>query len=147
MPSQRPVPSREGRRIVICDYNSLLLSVTGLLRMSHYVVFQAHDGQAAEELCARMPEIGLLVLNTVGTGLDVGDLVRRVRLASPKLRVLHIGSSIPDGLPEDVPTIPEEFTAEFLLSTVRALMERRMIPRLPGASFRGAFTPAQAFEP
>ena len=147
MLSQRPAPApSEGRRIVICDYNSLLLSVSGLLRISHYAVFQAHDGRAAEELCARMPDIALLVLNTFGTGLDVGDLVRRVRLASPAIRVLHIGSSIPNGLPADVPTIPEEFTAEFLLTTVSTLIERRLVPRLPGAGWRGAFRPAQAFE-
>ena len=72
MSGQRPVPSSEGRRIVICDYNALLLSVTGLLRMSNYCVFQAHDGLAAEELCDRMPEIALLVLNTSEPALMLG---------------------------------------------------------------------------
>ena len=75
MSGQRLTPSSEGRRIVICDYNALLLSVTGLLRMSDYCVFQAHDGRAAEELCVRMPEISLLVLNTYGTGIGVEGLV------------------------------------------------------------------------
>ena len=64
MLAQRPVPSSEGRRIVICDYNALLLSVTGLLRMSGYCVFQAHDGLAAQELCVQLDDISLLVLNT-----------------------------------------------------------------------------------
>ena len=123
MSGQRPTPSSEGRRIVICDYNALLLSVTGLLRMSNYRVFQAHDGLAAEELCLRMPDIALLVLDTYGTGIDVGGLVQRVRMANPAIQVLHIGSSIPDGLPEDVPTIPEQFTSEFLLNTVNALLD------------------------
>jgi hypothetical protein len=144
MSSQRPVPSSEGRRIVICDYNSLLLSVTGLLRMSDYCVFQAHDGLAAEELCGRMPKIALLVLNTYGTGIEVGGLVRRVRLASPEIQILHIGSTIPDGLPDDVLTIPEVFTAEFLLHTVASLIERRLIPRVPGAPWLEAVSPAQA---
>jgi hypothetical protein len=144
MLAQRPVPSSEGRRIVICDYNALLLSVTGLLRMSDYCVFQAHDGLAAEELCGRLPEIALLVLNTYGTGIDVGGLVRRVRVASPGIQILHIGSTIPDGLPADVPTIPEVFTPEFLLTTVSTLIDRRLIPRPPGASMRDAFSPAQA---
>ena len=133
MSSQRPVPSSEGRRIVICDYNALLLSVTGLLRMGNYCVFQAHDGLAAEELCRRMPKIALLVLNTYGTGVEVGGLVQRVRLASPEIQVLHIGSTIPDGMPDDVLTISEVFTPEFLLNTVSTLIERRLIPRLPGA--------------
>jgi hypothetical protein len=130
MLAQRPAPSSKGRRIVICDYNALLLSVTGLLRMSNYCVFQAHDGIAAEELCARMPEISLLVLNTHGTGIDVAGLVGRVRLASPGIRVLHIGAAKPDGLPADVPTIPEVFTPDFLLGTVSALIERRRHARV-----------------
>jgi hypothetical protein len=144
MSSQRPVPSSEGRRIVICDYNALLLSVTGLLRMSHYCVFQAHDGLAAEELCSRMPRISLLVLNTYGTGIDVGGLVRRVRLASPEIKVLHIGSTVPNGLPVDVLTIPEVFTPAFLLDTVRTLIERRLIPRAPEATSRDALSPRKA---
>jgi hypothetical protein len=144
MSVQDPVPSSEGRRIVICDYNALLLSVTGLLRMSDYCVFQAHNGRAAEELCLRLPDIALLVLNTYGTGIDVGGLVQRVRIANPGIQILHIGSSIPDGLPDDVPTIPEVFTPEFLLNTVSTLIERRVIRRVPRATLRDVFSPAQA---
>jgi hypothetical protein len=146
MPGQSTLSSREEGRIVICDYNSLLQSVTGLLRMSHYCVFQAHDGRSAEELCLRMPGIAVLVLNSFGTGIDVGDLVRRVRVASPEIRVLHIGSTIPGTLPEDVPTIPEDFSSEFLLSTVSALIDHRLIPRPLGASTWDAYSPAEAFE-
>jgi hypothetical protein len=112
--------------------------------MDNYCVFQAHDGVAAEELCGRMPRIALLVLNTYGTGIDVGGLVRRVRLASPGIQVLHIGSTIPDGLPDNVLTIPEVFTPEFLLTTVSRLIEKRVIPRLPGATGLAAFSPAHA---
>jgi CheY-like chemotaxis protein len=123
MSADRPVPSTKGRRIVICDYNALLLSVTGLLRMSGYAVFQAHDGYAAQELCTLLPKIELLVLNTYGTGIDVGELCRNVRATNDGLPILHIGSTIPDGLPDDVPTLPEDFTADSLLMTVRALVE------------------------
>jgi hypothetical protein len=122
MSAQRPVPSGKGRRIVICDYNALLLSVTGLLRMSGYIVFQAHDGRAAHELCLALPHIELLVLNTYGTGIDVGDLVRSVQTAKPGLPVLHIGTDIPEGLPDDVPTLAEDFTPDGLLLAVEALI-------------------------
>jgi hypothetical protein len=122
MLAQRPVPSNEGRRIVICDYNALLLSVTGLLRMSGFCVFQAHDGLAAQELCIQLPEISLLILNTYGTGIDVGDLVRGLRTTKPGLAVLHIGTDLPPGLPADVPTLPEPFTPDGLLLAVNALM-------------------------
>ena len=123
MMSERPVPSTKGRRIVICDYNALLLSVTGLLRMSDYAVFQAHDGYAAQELCTLLPNIELLILNTYRTGIDVGELCENVRAHKHGLPILHIGSTIPAGLPEDVPTLAEDFTAESLLLTVRALVE------------------------
>lgn len=122
MMTDRPIPSTEGRRIVICDYNALLLSVTGLLRMSGYAVFQAHDGWAAQELCILLPEIDLLVLNTYGTGINVAELCRNVRSSKRGLPILHIGSTIPDGLPEDVPTLSEDFNADSLLSAVGALI-------------------------
>jgi hypothetical protein len=92
------------------------------------------------------PRISLLILNTYGTGIDIGELVVEIRAVKPGFPVLHVGSSIPDGLPDDVPTLAEDFTPDELLTTVKALTERRLIPRLPGASFRGAFTPAQASE-
>jgi DNA-binding response OmpR family regulator len=116
-----PASSSEGRRIVICDYNALLHSVTGLLRMSGYRVFQAHDGMAARELCQELPDIELLVLNTTGTGTDTPSLVRAVRANRPSMAVLHIGSSI-QGLPDDVPTLAESFSADELLKAVGALL-------------------------
>ena len=91
-----------------------------------------------------MPEIALLVLNTYGTGIDTGDLVRCVRDIKPRLAVLHIGSSIPDGLPADVPTLPEVFTPDHLLMTVSALIERRLIPRDGSETLEEACSAAQA---
>ena len=122
MPGPRFPPANDGRRIVICDYNQLLQSVTGLLRMSGYAVFQAYDGRAAVELCMQLPDIDLLVLNTLGTGIDLGTLIREVREQSPDLPVLHIGNSTPESLPDNVPTLPEDFTSVGLLHAVDALI-------------------------
>jgi hypothetical protein len=100
-------------------------------------VFQAHDGLAAQELCIQLPEISLLILNTYGTGIEVGDLIRTVRAGKPGLAVLHIGSDIPAGLPADVPTLPEPFTPDDLLLAVKALMARGALttpPLLVGAA-------------
>jgi hypothetical protein len=121
-------PARDpfwGRRIVICDYNLLLLSVTGLLRMSGYCVFQAYDARAARELCRELPDIGLFILNTTGTGTDTPSLVRDIRLQHPGLPVLHIGNSTLDGMPADVPTLSESFTSDQLLVAVSGLMPAR----------------------
>jgi response regulator RpfG family c-di-GMP phosphodiesterase len=108
-------------RVVICDYNSLVQSVTGLLRLSGYCVFQAYNGQAAVELCAELHGIGLLVLNTEGTGVDTPALVRLIRKTSPGLSVLHIGTAPVPAMPSDVVHLAESFTAEQLLETVRAV--------------------------
>jgi len=116
----------KGRRIVICDYNALLLSVTGLLRMSGFIVFQAYDAQAALELCGELPNIELLILNTTGTGTDSPSLVRQIREKHPKLPALHIGPSALEGMPANVPTLAESFTAEELLTAVRKLLPPRV---------------------
>ena len=115
-------PSSEARRIVICDYNALLLSITGLLRMSGYSVFQAHDGLAARELCYELPNIALLILNTTGSGTDTPTLVQLIRREHPDLPALHIGNAPLAGMPANVPTLTESFTADQLLKTVESLM-------------------------
>ncbi len=115
-------PRREGGRIVICDYNQLLQSVTGLLRMSGFNVFQAYDGLAAEELCAQLDRIDLLVLNTLGTGIDIAKLIHKIRLRHPGMPVLHIGTARPNGLPADVPSLAENFDSDSLLASVEALI-------------------------
>lgn len=114
-------PAIGAGRVVVCDYNALLQSVTGLLRMSGYYVFQAYDGRAAEELCAQMPGIALLVLNTEGTGMDTPALVRSIQETHPDLAVLHIGASPIPGMPSDVAHLTESFTADQLLAAVEAL--------------------------
>jgi DNA-binding NtrC family response regulator len=117
--------SNEGRRIVICDYNQLLQSVTGLLRMSGYTVFQAYDAEAARELCGQLGNIELLILNTTGTGTDSAQLVRDIRGDVPGMPVLHIGDAELDAMPDDVPTLGESFTSATLLSAVEGLLPQR----------------------
>jgi DNA-binding NtrC family response regulator len=93
--------------------------------MSGYCVFQAYDARAARELCGELPNIGLLILNTTGTGTDTPSLVRDIREQDPGLPVLHIGNSNLEGMPADVPTLAESFTADQLLRTVHALLSAR----------------------
>jgi CheY-like chemotaxis protein len=121
MSSPPRTPAGAGR-VVICDHNTLLQSVTGLLRMSGYYVFQAYDGRAAAELCQALPDIDLLVLNTEGTGMNTSTLVHDVRRAHPGMPVLHIGPSAIPGMPSDVPDLAESFTADQLLDVVGDLV-------------------------
>lgn len=92
--------------------------------MSGYAVFQAYDGEAAAQLVQFMPEIDLLILNTEGTGVDTPALVRGVRQIRPGLPVLHIGTHPLPGMEEDVPNLPETFTAEELLTAVSDLVQQ-----------------------
>jgi|SRR5689334_20154817 response regulator RpfG family c-di-GMP phosphodiesterase len=116
-------------RIVICDYNSLLQSVSGFLRMSGYSVFQAYNGAAAEELCGDLHGIALLILNTEGTGVDTPALVRSVRKRHVDLPVLHIGSAPIPGMPSNVSHLNESFTADQLLETVSAIVASQPVPQ------------------
>jgi|SRR5690348_15260267 hypothetical protein len=93
--------------------------------MSGYCVFQAYDAMAVRELCGQLPDIELLILNTTGAGVDSATLVRDIREAHPALPVLHIGNWQLDGMPEDVPTLSESFTAPQLLTTVAEVMPAR----------------------
>jgi len=93
--------------------------------MSDYRVYQAYDGQAAQELCSQLDGIQLLILNTIGTGMDTPTLVRAIRRDVPRLPVLHIGNGATPGMPDDVPTLDESFTAAQLLATVQALIATR----------------------
>jgi hypothetical protein len=54
-------------------------------------------------LCVLLPDIELLVLNTYGTGVRVGELCLNVRTGKRGLPILHIGSKTPVGMPADVP--------------------------------------------
>jgi DNA-binding response OmpR family regulator len=99
--------------------------------MSGYAVFQAYDGPAARELCRELPNIDLLILNTTGTGTDTPSLVRDIRDQHANLPVLHIGTTPLKGLPGDVPTLAETFSADQLLAAVGALLpQRRRTPAL-----------------
>jgi DNA-binding response OmpR family regulator len=98
------------------------------LRAADHCVFQAYDGLAAFELALALRDIDLLITNTQMPGLNGPELIRHVRAALPTLPILHVKnqgqSKAADGLPADVPTLHEPFTADQLLAAVRPLLQR-----------------------
>lgn len=86
--------------------------------MAGYCVFQAYNGQAAQELCRTLPEIGLLVLNTHVDGLNGHDLFRAADADGHDLPILHIDSQRSPDLSEYVLTLTHPFTTEQLLAAV-----------------------------
>jgi DNA-binding response OmpR family regulator len=122
MLEDQSLPEEGGYRIIVCDYTSLLQSVSGVLRMAGYRVFQAYDALAVEELCVELTDIKLLIIDTFGSGPETGELIRRVRSRTPDMPILHIGKQTPAGLPADVLTLAEDFTATSVLTAVKALI-------------------------
>jgi hypothetical protein len=98
-----------GRRVVICDYNALLLS------------FQAHDSAASEELCLTLPDIGLLIVNTAPNYASTLEVIRTVRAAKPAFPILHIGTRSAPDTPDDVPRLSAPFSPDRLLNVVDEL--------------------------
>jgi CheY-like chemotaxis protein len=101
--------------------------IVARLRADDHCVFQALDGLAALELVLSLQQVDLLVTNTSMPGLKGPELIRRVREQLPTLPILYIknlnsADGAPDGLPPDVPTLREPFTAEELSAAVRRLL-------------------------
>jgi two-component system, cell cycle sensor histidine kinase and response regulator CckA len=119
-----------GAHIVVADEKRPLLeTIVQTLRSASHRVFQAYDGQAAYELALSLQTIDLLITNTEMPGLKGPELIRQVRRLMPALPILYIrnqgrAAGSPDGLPADVPTLSEPFTAEELLAQVGRLLQR-----------------------
>jgi two-component system cell cycle sensor histidine kinase/response regulator CckA len=99
------------------------------LRGEDHCVFQAYDGLAALELTLGLRQIDLLVTNTSMPGMNGPELIRQVREKLPTLPILYVKNldspgGVPEGLPPDVPILPEPFTAEQLIAAVRPLLIR-----------------------
>ena len=113
-----------GAHIVCADRKPELLDmIVDTLRREDHCVFQAYDGIAAMELVLSLREIDLLISNTNMPGLNGPQLIRQVRKEMPTLPILYVKNldspeGTPEGLPPDVPTLAEPFTADQRLSLV-----------------------------
>jgi two-component system cell cycle sensor histidine kinase/response regulator CckA len=100
------------------------------LRQADHCVFRASDGLSALELSLALRKVDLLVTDTHMPGMNGPQLIRQVRERMPRLPILYIKNDdeehagVPDGLPADVPTLQEPFTAEQLLAAVLPLLNR-----------------------
>ena len=107
----------------------LLDMMVDTLRREDHCVFQAYDGLAALRLILNLREIDLLITNTSMPGMNGPELIRQVREKMPTLHILYVKNldspdGAPEGLPPDVPTLSEPFSAEQLLAAVRPLLVR-----------------------
>ena len=116
------------RRIVAADDDPMLLAfVAATLRDAGHCVFAAYNADSACELALQLDDVDLMITNTRLGTVSARELIGAVRREKPDLPILHIGERLPnpDGLLDDVPNLPEPFTAETLLAVVRQLLARR----------------------
>ena len=116
--------SRPWRIVVTDDDPALMAFLVTTLRDAGHCVFAAYDGESACELSLLIPELDLLVTNTRWGVVTNRDLIKGVRSKRPELPILHVGDPMPnpDGLLDDVPALPQPFTADQLLGKVRDLV-------------------------
>jgi DNA-binding response OmpR family regulator len=119
-----------GPYIVVADENPELLDfMVAILRSANCCVYQAHDALAALEVTLGLGTIDLLITDASRPRIKGPQLIREVREKMPTLPILYIANrklsngTVPDGLPADVPTLREPFTASQLLAAARALLD------------------------
>ena len=120
-------PPRPLRIVVTDDDPNLMALLVKTLRHAGHSVFAAFDGDSACVLVLLIRDLDLLVTNTRWGTVTNQELIRLVRSKRPELPILHIGEPMPnpDGLLDDVPALPEPFTADQLLEKVRDLVAHR----------------------
>jgi DNA-binding NtrC family response regulator len=130
MPVQPPRP----RRIIVTDDDPKLMAfLVNTLRSAGHSVFASFDAESAYVLAILIPDLDLLVTNTRWGAVSNRELISLVRSKRPGLPILHIGEPMPnpDGFLDDVPALPEPFTADQLLKKVRELTAQQSAPRRP----------------
>jgi CheY-like chemotaxis protein len=130
MPHQ---PSRPRQIVVTDDDPKLMAFLVDTLRGAGHSVFATFDADSACVLALILPDLDLVVTNTRWGTVSNRELIRLVRSKRPGLPILHIGKPmpIPVGLLDDVPALPEPFTAYQLLVKVRELVTQQWAPRHP----------------
>jgi DNA-binding response OmpR family regulator len=120
-------PPRPWRIVVTDDDPNLMAFLVKTLRHAGHSVFAAFDGDSACVLALLIPDLDLLVTNTRWGTVSNRELIKLVRSKRPELPILHIGEPMPnpDGLLDEVPALPEPFTADQLLGKVKELVARR----------------------
>ena len=126
------MPVQTPRQIVVTDDDPKLMALlVDTLRGAGHAVFATFDADSACVLALILPDLELVVTNTRSGTVSNRELIRLVRSKRPGLPILHIGEPMPnpDGLLDDVPALPEPFTADQLLERVRELIEHQRTPR------------------
>jgi DNA-binding response OmpR family regulator len=115
--------------MAVDDDPKLLGAVTYALRQAGHIVFAAYNGRVALQQAGSVPNLDLLITNTRLGNMQAADLIRGVRAQRPSLPILHVGTPLPAGEFDDVPTLREPVSGDELLAAVNSLLGTRDSPQ------------------
>ena len=122
--------------LVVDDDPHVRQSISRMLRMRGYEVYEAGEGPAALELLSdRRTNIDLLITDVVMPGMDGRQLVDEARTRNPSLQVLYISGYTDDAVLRhgveraEVSVLEKPFTGEALGVRVRQSLDEVFSPR------------------
>lgn len=124
-------PNGRGETVLVVEDEDGVRRLTErILTNAGYTVLTASGGGAALEICAREQRIDLLLSDVVMPEMLGPEVVRRVTALRPGIKVLYmsgyihqaIGGADP-ALTEDIALVEKPFSAEALLTGVRAALD------------------------
>ena len=130
-PEAEPVGDAKETILLVEDEESLRHLARRTLESQGYNILEARDGVAALVVCQRhLPSIDIVVTDVVMPNLSGADLVQRLRLVRPHLKVLYMSgytdsTAVRHGVEEtEVDFIQKPFTPDLLRRSVRELLDR-----------------------
>lgn len=137
-PGHRPLPPGEPCTILVADDDPQVRRAAGRLLASRgFRIIEAVSGEDALQIAAESGEVDLLLADLVMPGMGGVELARRMALSGRARQVVFTaGYSDPDlagreGIPDDALLLNKPWTAEVLLRTVRAALDREPEPMGP----------------
>jgi CheY-like chemotaxis protein len=140
-----PVKRASETVLLVEDEGGVRLLSKRILESAGYQVLEAPNGDDAERLFGdRTESINLLVTDVMMPGCGGPELLRRLQVHAPALRVLYMSgyteqSAIgKDAVDPDLPFVQKPFTAAGFLRQVREVLDRELPPNgSPAASASG----------
>ncbi len=133
-PELEPVGDAKETILLVEDEESLRRLACRTLQSQGYNILEACDGVAALKLCQRhLPSIDIVVTDVVMPNLSGVDLVQRLKLVRPHLKVLYMSgytdsTVVRHGIEEtEVNYLQKPFTPDLLRKKVRELLDRSRV--------------------
>ena len=140
-----PVKRATETVLLVEDEGGVRLLSKRILESAGYEVLEAANGDDAERLFGdRTESINLLVTDVMMPGCGGPELLSRLQVHAPALRVLYMSgyteqsATGKDAVDPDLPFVQKPFTAADFLRQVREVLDRELPPNgIPAASARG----------